>query len=217
MDWLQFISSILVGFAWPSVLIVLMVILRKQLSALAGRIEEVTLPGGAKAKFEKAIGEAREKAEKIEPAARDTSTAETQPQDSFLYLANNFPEAAIMESFREVERTLWEMVPFLGLPTKGRSPPYVIEEMQRKGYIDDNTANLFHKLREARNLAAHAGNANRVGPGDALEFREQARTLNELLRRVLGDMQANPPAEAWDWVKQEARERARGKREGPKG
>jgi hypothetical protein len=134
MDWLQFISSTLVGFAWPSVLIVLMVILRKQISALAGRIEEVTLPGGAKAKFEKAIGEAREKAEKIEPAARDTSTAETQPQDSFLYLANNFPEAAIMESFREVERTLWEMVPFLGLPTKGRSPPYVIEEMQRKRY-----------------------------------------------------------------------------------
>jgi hypothetical protein len=59
MDWLQFISSTLVGFAWPSVLIVLMVILRKQISALAGRIEEVTLPGGAKAKFEKAIGEAR--------------------------------------------------------------------------------------------------------------------------------------------------------------
>ncbi len=48
MDWLQFISSILVGFAWPSVLIVLMVILRKQISALAGRIEEVTLPGGVK-------------------------------------------------------------------------------------------------------------------------------------------------------------------------
>jgi hypothetical protein len=121
MDWLQFISSIPVGYAWPSVLIVLMVILRKQISALAGRIQEITLPGGAKAKFEKVIPEAREKAEKIEPAVRDTPTAEIQPQDSFLYLANNFPEAAIMESFREVEGTLWEMVPFLGLPTKGRA------------------------------------------------------------------------------------------------
>src|SRR5215831_6298949 len=68
--------------------------------------------------------------------------------------ANNFPEAAIMESFREVEGTLWEMVPFLGLPTKGRAPPCVIEELQRKRYIDENTANLFHKLREARNVAA---------------------------------------------------------------
>jgi hypothetical protein len=213
MDWLQFISSILVGFAWPSVLIVLMVILRKQISALAGRIEEITLPGGAKAKFEKAIAEAREKAEKIEPAVRDTPTAEIQPQDPFLYLANNFPEAAIMESFGEVERTLSEMVPFLGLPTKGRAPPYVIEELQRKRYIDDNTANLFHKLREARNVASHAGHVNRVGPGDALEFREQARTLNELLRRILGDMQVNPPPEAWPWVKEQARERA----ESPKG
>jgi len=194
-----------------------MVILRKQISALAGRIEEITLPGGAKAKFEKVIAEAREKAEKIEPAVRDTPTAEIQPQDSFLYLANNFPEAAIMESFREVEGTLWEMVPFLGLPTKGRAPPCVIEELQRKRYIDENTANLFHKLREARNVAAHAGHVNRVGPGDALEFREQARTLNELLRRVLADMQVNPPPEAWDWVKEQARERARAKKESPKG
>lgn len=217
MDWLQFISSILVGFAWPSVLIVLMVILRKQISALAGRIEEVTLPGGVKAKFEKVIAEAREKAEKIEPAVRDSPTAEIQPQDSFLHLANNFPEAAIMETFREVERTLLEMVPFLGLPTKARTPPYVIEEMQRKRYIDDNTANLFHKLREARNVAAHAGYVNRLGPGDALEFREQARTLNELLRRVLEDMQVNPPPEAWDWVKEQARERTKAKRESPKG
>jgi hypothetical protein len=219
MDWLQFISSILVGFAWPSVLIVLMVILRKQISALAARVEEITLPGGAKAKFEKAIAEAREKAEKIEPAATDTPTPKIQPPDSFfLDVANSFPEAAIMGSFQEVERTLWEMVPFLGLPTKGRAPPDVIEELQRKRYIDDNTANLFHKLREARNLAAHAGYVNRVGPGDALEFREQARTLNEFLGRVLEDMQVNPPPEAWDWVKEQARERARAKgKEGLKG
>ncbi len=159
------------------------------------------------------IAQAREKAEKIEPAVRDSPTAEIQPQDSFLHLANNFPEAAIMETFREVERTLWEMVPFLGLPTKARTPPYVIEEMQRKRYIDDNTANLFHKLREARNVAAHAGYVNRLGPGDALEFREQARTLNELLRRVLEDMQVNPPPEAWDWVKEQARERTKAKRD----
>jgi hypothetical protein len=216
MDWLQFISSILVGYAWPSVLIVLMVILRKQISALAGRIKEVELPGGAKAKFEKAIAEARETAEKIEPAGRDTPTAEIRPHDPFLYLANNFPEAAIMGSFREVETTLGEMVPFLGLPTKARTPPYVIEELQRKRYIDENAANLFRKLREARNLAAHAGHVNRVGPGDALEFREQASTLNELLRRVLADMQVNPPPEAWDWVKEQARERARAKSESPK-
>jgi hypothetical protein len=155
--------------------------------------------------------QAREKAEKIEPPMGDATRAEIQPQDSFLYLANSFPEAAIMESFREVERTLWEMVPFLGLPTKARTPPYVIEEMRRMKYIDDNTANLFDKLREARNVAAHAGNANRVGPGDALEFREQARTLNELLRRVLADMQTNPPPQAWDWVKEKAREQAEGK------
>src|SRR5205807_10191627 len=42
------------------------------------------------------IAQAREKAEKIEPAVRDSPTAEIQPQDSFLHLANNFPEAAIM-------------------------------------------------------------------------------------------------------------------------
>jgi len=50
-----------------------------------------------------------------------------------------------------------------------------------------------------------------VGPGDALVFGEQARTLNELLRRFLGDWQVNPPPQAWDWIKEQARERAMAK------
>jgi hypothetical protein len=44
--------------------------------------------------FEKAIGEAREQLEKIDPTVRDAQRPAIQAQDPFLRLANNFPEAA---------------------------------------------------------------------------------------------------------------------------
>jgi hypothetical protein len=56
-----------------------------------------------------------------------------------------------MESFREIEQTLWEMVRFLALPTKGRDNDSVLHELVRLDYIDDNTVKLFESLRDARN------------------------------------------------------------------
>lgn len=54
MNWLQFFASIIGSLAWPSVIIALLLILRKQIAGLAERVKELTLPGGIKATFEEA-------------------------------------------------------------------------------------------------------------------------------------------------------------------
>jgi hypothetical protein len=195
MDWLQFSASIIGSLAWPLVVIVLLLLLRTRIGGLADRLQEISLPAGANAKFEKALGEAKERSQQVDPAVREAQLQRplAEAHDPFVQLANHFPEAAIMQCFRELEKKLGEMVGLLDLPTNRRDPTSVIEELRFEGYIDHNTQSLFEELRLARNIAAHATGPNRVSPGAALEFRAQTLTLFDVLEKVLAKLRANPP------------------------
>jgi hypothetical protein len=48
MDWKQFFASMVGSLAWPVVVVALLVLLRKHLASMAERLEELTLPGGAR-------------------------------------------------------------------------------------------------------------------------------------------------------------------------
>jgi hypothetical protein len=54
MDWLQFTAAIVGHLAWPTVIFVLFVILRKHMGALADRLLEFSF-GGAKITFDKIL------------------------------------------------------------------------------------------------------------------------------------------------------------------
>jgi uncharacterized protein YutE (UPF0331/DUF86 family) len=105
-------------------------------------------------------------------------------------MAENFPEAAIMESFREVQETLGEILPYFTrvLPTKERSPRDIVARLLQDGYIDTNAAELFQSLQEARNAATHGGWGRRITPGEALEYGRQAQALNAFLRGMLAGL-----------------------------
>jgi hypothetical protein len=209
MDWLQFIASIfgsIVSLAWPAVVVTLLVIFRKQIVNLPERLEELTLPGGAKAKFEKAIVEGRAAAQKVEAEAGtqqvEAKAGDAKPppavgwaEDPFIQLANDFPEAAVMEGFRQVEATIRQIGMFLGLPSTRTT--LVIQELQKRKLIDESALQLFLSLGEARNASVHARKGNRITPGEALEYREQAHALNELMRRVLEHLRNITPAAEW--------------------
>ena len=62
MDWLTFISKLIGDLAWPAVVVCLLLLLRPYLGGLAQRLEELTLPGGARAKFRDDLEAAREQA-----------------------------------------------------------------------------------------------------------------------------------------------------------
>jgi hypothetical protein len=53
MDLLAFILSMVGLLTWPAVVVVFLLLLKPHLKALAGRIEEMSLPGGIRAKFVK--------------------------------------------------------------------------------------------------------------------------------------------------------------------
>ena len=130
MNWLQFIASIIGSLAWPGVVLAVLWYNRKRLVALLDWVDELTLPGGAKIKFVKALDKASVEAKLLASEAPDVAHVkghvESVPSSD---LGEQFPEATVVQSFIEVVETLGKMVRFLALPTKGRDPMSVLTEL----------------------------------------------------------------------------------------
>jgi hypothetical protein len=186
MDWLQFTSSIIASLAWPSVLVVLLILLRKQLGSLATRLEELTLPGGAKAKFKEQLESSRDKAEEVAYESEPGQLKKEPTLDgAFLELAKRFPEAAVSQAWKEVEAVLLETRERLLGPNSRQNLNSVVRRLREQGLIDGSAEELYLNLRQARNTAVHATEKASITPGEAVEYREQVRVLVGLFRNIL--------------------------------
>jgi Domain of unknown function (DUF4145) len=109
----------------------------------------------------------------------------------FLELAESFPEAAIIESFKVIEDLLSAIGTHMKLP-RPKNLRAIIDELHRREMIDSATRDLFNTLREARNAAAHAGGNKRITPGEAVEYADHTDRLSSRLHHALGYFQARP-------------------------
>lgn len=185
MDWKQFFASLVGSLAWPVVVVSLLILLRRQLAGMAERLEELTLPGGAKARFDRHLHAAQTQSEKIivpQVAATESPFVSDEAQ-----LANKFPEAAVSEAFRHLE-VLIQLIklhmPMLPVRATSLSVVQTLLDLQK---INENEYELYKSLREARNSAVHA--RTRLTPGEAFEFQQRADIMATVLKRVTKDLQ----------------------------
>ena len=170
MDWLTFISNSISALAWPVVALILMFFLRKNLVNLADRLQELTLPGGTKAIFRKELDEARRSAETLSVAGDAAqSRLQTPPNDKILELAKTFPEAAILEAYKDVERVIFQLETD-DEKRGGQNPTEIVMTLFSMGFISDEVVNLFKRVRSVRNAAVHV-TGKTITPGEALEYR----------------------------------------------
>lgn len=159
MDWKTFISSLVASLAWPSVIIVLLIVLREQIVGLAERLQELSLPGGAKATFQRELEIARGEAENLPPAPATSNSERIVPEAEerrFLRLAATAPEMAVVEAYKRIEEVLNKIAPLLDLHNVDNALP-IVNELTKRGLIDNGTLALFNTLRQARNVAVHLG------------------------------------------------------------
>jgi hypothetical protein len=193
MDWMQWTASLAASLGWPSVVIVFLVLVRKQLAGLAGRIEELTLPGGVSAKFGKALGENRDKVEtaRLAETAPQASLGQSHARDRDWALAQEFPEAAVMKSFNSIEEAIAENSD--KLPSAKGSLFSYVKELNRRGLLGRDMVELFKSLRDLRNLAAHGKGTDRITPGEAAEYQDQCALFVEVLRRAFTQLPKSNP------------------------
>jgi hypothetical protein len=202
MDWLQFIAAIIGHLAWPAVVLILLVMVRKHIGELAERLLEFSF-GGAKITFDKILEKGREIIEHA--PLPEPQIAEDQPE---LELPDAVPEfkegrskrisslpnrrrkrteifyrsalAQVVDGLQEVDQLLFGIGDKLGIDAASASS--VLYSLAASNVVQQEIVDLYDTLRDARNLLSHA----QVHPDriEAVEYMRQANYLLWTLKAV---------------------------------
>lgn len=184
MDGYQFVAALVGSLAWPAVVCALLYLLRKQLTRLAERLEELSLPGGMKATFEKELQVGREIVEQIpaQAPAVERVPIEFEEENKLHRLAIEAPDGAIVLAYIDLEKALRDIAIKLSMGPKVMNQRSIMEELVKRGLVSRDASRLFDALRGARNSAAHAFGDKPVTSQDAFEYMRQVSSLLALLR-----------------------------------
>ena len=189
MNWMEFIAAIVRAVAWPAVLIVAIVLLRKPLAGLVPLLRHLKYKE-LELEFAQRVQGAREEAEAtLAPLA--TPAARVPEVDSLLQLAAESPRLAVVGAWRLVESSAHRACAALGVPVERGRPFAGLEltyALRREGVLDDATLSMMNRLRSLRNQAAH-GEEFSV---DEASAREYVRLAEALAQRIDGKTPETP-------------------------
>lgn len=174
MDTIVKLVEILV---WPVTVVVLLYLLRKDLSGLLSRL--------ASLKYKDVEAIFRDELRQAEAQAEHIRTGETQAEptappktiyEQLLRVADISPRAAIAEAWRYVEAAAVKATQTAGLELPGALPVnHLVRHLVQAGLFSDNAVVLFDRLRRLRNEAVHSSDF-------ALDQDEAQRYINLALR-----------------------------------
>lgn len=204
MDWLQFTATIVGHIAWPSVLIVLFIILRKHMGALADRMLEFNF-GGAKILFGKVLEEGAKIIEqeqgaeipksepelKLEapvqqakvptPLERYHSQHVLKAETGVYRLEGGNAALRVVSALDEADKLLFDIGDTIGVDAA--SPLGVMHALINRELLGRHIVDLYRTLQEARSVVTHT----QALPDwrDAGEFIRQVDFLKGTLTQVL--------------------------------
>jgi hypothetical protein len=170
------------AIAWPGAVLVVVLMLRREVGELIGRVQEIPFRGGS-IKF--GIKEVKQLADEAHLPEAETPAPEVirlRPPGLLPYLqgvAEVSPRLAIIEAWRRLEGELMDKVTGWrgpGRPTGMR----LTEQLLREEVIDPNLAQIIDRLRFVRNKAIHARDFE-VSGSDALEY---VRTVERVAKKL---------------------------------
>ena len=181
MTWLQFIDSMTGRLAWPVVAIALVLLLRRQIIALAERIQEVTFPGGSAKfnEFEQELSKATSHAVKV---MQNHQLHKTGAFNSELEFAKRSPSLVISLVFHEVELGIQSLGAEV-LRLKETESIVVAQRLLKNDYIDLDMFETFDGLRRARNEVI-CNSRKKPTESQAISFIQQAQILFDTLFQI---------------------------------
>lgn len=188
MSWLEFIEKIVGHIAWPGAVITILLIIRHHLGGIFAALKSLKLPGGVELELHDRFKDLRVQGEAAKLPVPETLTAADSEQAKFLRMAEDFPQAAIMQAWIQLEKDIVDAAASYGQPVLAATPrPRLLmdalQDLRRGEVIDSATVEVIDHLRRIRNDVVHAKREG-VTPGEALEFQEWAKAVTERLRLI---------------------------------
>ncbi|MGU3475617.1 hypothetical protein [Methylobacterium sp. D48H] len=183
VDILQFISAIVGSLAWPLVVIYLLYLLRHQLSALAKRLQEISLPGGGGAKFRDEVREAQIKLDTI-VEKEEGATVLIAPKPRI-----DTPRDKIRDRYTELENQMSLMIAQLPLEKRKIPADIIFHDLKRF----ESSYPLYKVYSTIRDLShmAHFADEKALSDNDAEEFDELCTTFLAAFRLQLNELKSS--------------------------
>jgi len=183
MDLLTFIASVTGSIAWPGLALILLFPIRNRIgdliASLAARLVKAKLPGGTELEFGPELEKAVEKSEELAIEGKLVATEQSDlgtVEDPYLRLVQVSPEAAILQSFKEVEASILENKSELP-NVRGNNLLEFVRKLHSAGAIDAQLVEQFQSVRNLRNIAVHTREPFAITIGEALEYRNLCHSL----------------------------------------
>jgi hypothetical protein len=183
MGGLEFTSSVIGSLAWPIAAVVIAIIFRAQIAGLLKRIRQASW-GDTKVNFADELDKIENDAPSVNllPDAQIVQQLlDNQPiDDRFQALLAISPNAAIMDSWRGIEKSIHDLAVEHSLSEnidKMRVDQLALG-LKSKGHLTVKALKTISEMRNLRNRAAH--NAE-ITVTDALRFDELARRMKKFL------------------------------------
>ncbi|HZN71335.1 MAG TPA: hypothetical protein VFC00_06580 [Micromonosporaceae bacterium] len=180
MDWLQALVTLAKAWSWPIVVLITVILFRKDLGELIGRIKHMKAPGFS-FDFSEAVAATEELAQRIEPSPAAELPSQPAPQWSRTFLeaeAKRHATGAFILAWAMVENAAKQSG---YIPTR-ESVEQFTRRLASEGVVPSLTPSLAHRLKALYNQVASGA----VIPSleDAQAFIDAAWRLTTTIRRV---------------------------------
>jgi hypothetical protein len=187
MGWRQFFASVVGSLAWPVAAVTIVYIFKDQLRLLIGHIKKIGA-GGVNVELSEKVEEAIDAGEVVQVEKGLIAPDVIGLDPTLLQLAKSFPEAALIQSFKELEALILQIRERTPDARPSRNLYEVLKALEKQQFIPQSAVALFQSLREARNAAAHGKGEEGLSSSEALDLIRQIKLLQEVLRPVLDQL-----------------------------
>jgi hypothetical protein len=185
MDTLEFTVELIKALAWPVVTVALVVLLRRNIGQIARFVRSLKYKD-FEVTFGNLIKEVRSEVEESALTVGDVAQSEQEQakEQQFLALAEDYPSAAIIEAWKEVEHAVLNVGRNRRYIPPNASISKVVNTLLSKDEVDTGTFNIFNRLRTIRNEVVHSRGAPSIPLGEILEYRDFAKRLARRFNQI---------------------------------
>jgi hypothetical protein len=183
MDWLTFWTEVIKALAWPVTVFAIFLILRRPLTRLIPYLQRLRFRD-IELDFGKQVEELAAEFHRELPTQPALLEPSRQLREHWEKLAPLSPRAVVLEAWLHLEEAAIEASRRHGLKLTSRelrSPILLGHALEEAEIIDESKLEIFHRLRNLRNAAAHASEFE-FDPESALEYADLALRLADFIR-----------------------------------
>ncbi len=186
MDLLTFIAHLIASLVWPLVVLLALIILRKEIRLLIPSLQKLKYKD-LELDFGRRVEQLEEQADQanLPPAPKQRALAAPRTADEALEdVIKVSPRVAVIEAFNYVEDAVREAGIKHGIAKdKVGGVRYMMKQLKEKGLISDVMYGLSNQLRMLRNEVSHSTSLE-ISQDDARKYGAQALRLANAIKSV---------------------------------